>query len=114
MPRNYQPKGYTPCQLEIAEWIKLGHTMMREDPQLRCYACTGEGDSRNYYWVKHLIYNGRDLGGGRVLLNGGPILKEGQYRQDVVRNSHVCGLKIEIKGHIYGGKKSKSMALGGG
>ena len=117
MPRNYTKIGYTPCQLEIAEWIKLGHTKMREDSQLRCYACTAKGESHNYHFVKHLIYNGRDLGDGRVLLNGNPNPPNANYtRTDQTRHSRFCGLIIEVKGQVVPGKggKAKGMALGGG
>lgn len=107
MPRKYKKIGYTPCQLEIAEWINLGHDKMREDHLLRCYACTGKGESSNFPWVKYLMYNGHDLGNGEVQLYGDPnkTLNKGDRYIDQVRHSHVCGLVIYVD-HMILRKKS--------
>lgn len=116
MPRRYKKKGYTECQLEIADWIKLGHTHMRDDPQLRCYACNGKTASSNYPYVKNLTYNGRDMGGGWVYLEGQGAagLRPGDRLIDQVRHSGTCGLVIFVHDMILRKESIIAYYAGGG
>ncbi len=102
--KGYQATGYTTCQKELAEWINLGHTCIRDDAVLRDYACKGQS-SRWYTFVKS---EGIDNCNGAVTLIGAGVpgkdftTSDGRVIKgkviDKTFTSSQFGLKITVKG----------------
>lgn len=114
--RATQKPNYTANQNQVADWILLGHTAIRTDPTLRCYAIREggqEGRPHHYYpFVKDYSKNpggGFDNGLGEVTIFGTGIpgapkitstgvIIEGKVQDFRAKPSPICGLVVNVIG----------------